>query len=67
MTGIYLVLSGVGRFLVEFVRINPRIYWGMSNAQVAALGTVVAGVLLVLWSRAKQVQWAPELAVDSRV
>jgi hypothetical protein len=28
---------------------------------------VVAGVLLVLWSRAKQVQWAPELAVDSRV
>jgi phosphatidylglycerol:prolipoprotein diacylglycerol transferase len=39
----------------------------MSNAQVAALGTVVAGVLLVLWSRAKQVQWAPELAVDSRV
>ena len=67
MTGVYLVLSGVGRFLVEFVRINPRIYWGMSNAQVAALGTVVAGVLLVLWSRAKQVQWAPELAVDSRV
>jgi phosphatidylglycerol---prolipoprotein diacylglyceryl transferase len=66
MTGVYLVLSGVGRFLVEFVRINPRIYWGMSNAQVAALGTVVAGVLLVLWSRAKQVQWAPELAVDSR-
>ncbi len=38
MTGVYLVLSGVGRFLVEFVRINPRIYWGMSNAQVAAWG-----------------------------
>jgi phosphatidylglycerol:prolipoprotein diacylglycerol transferase len=67
MTGVYLVLSGVGRFLVEFVRINPRIYWGMSNAQVAALGTVVVGVVLVFWSRAKQVQWAPELAVDSRV
>ncbi len=67
MTGVYLVLSGGGRFLVEFVRINPRIYWGMSNAQVAALGTVVAGLLLVLWARAKQVQWAPELAVDSRV
>src|SRR5580698_7091172 len=67
MTGLYLVLSGVGRFLVEFVRINPRLYWGMSNAQVAALGTVIAGLLLVLWARAKQVQWAPELAVDSRV
>jgi phosphatidylglycerol:prolipoprotein diacylglycerol transferase len=67
MTGVYLVLSGIGRFLVEFVRINPRIYLGMSNAQVAALGTVVAGVLLVMWSRAKQVQWAPELASESRV
>jgi phosphatidylglycerol---prolipoprotein diacylglyceryl transferase len=67
MTGVYLVLSGGARFLVEFVRINPRIYWGMSNAQVAAMGTVVAGVLLVLWARSKQVQWAPELAVDSGV
>ena len=45
MTGLYLVLSGVGRFLVEFVRINPRLYFGMSNAQVAALGTVVVGVV----------------------
>ena len=28
LTGEYLVLSGIGRFLVEFVRINPRIYFG---------------------------------------
>jgi len=26
ITGEYLVLSGVGRFLVEFVRINPKLY-----------------------------------------
>jgi len=38
ITGEYLVLSGVARFLVEFIRINPRIYWGMSNAQVARPG-----------------------------
>ena len=43
MTGLYLVLSGVGRFLVEFVRVNPRLYWGMSNAQVAAMGSVLVG------------------------
>ena len=51
LTGLYLVLSGLGRFLVEFVRINPRLYWGMSNAQVAALGSVVVGaaVLAVTW------------------
>ena len=47
LTGEYLVLSGVARFLVEFIRINPRIYWGMTNAQVASLGSIVAGILLV--------------------
>jgi len=64
ITGEYLVLSGIGRFLVEFVRINPKLYWGMSNAQVAALGSVVAGVVLIAVARAKKVQWAPELVSD---
>lgn len=66
MTGLYLLLSGVGRFLVEFVRINPRLYWGMSNAQVAAVGSVVVGLGLVAWAQAWQVQWAPELTLESR-
>ncbi len=51
ITGEYLVFSGVARFLVEFIRINPRIYWGMSNAQVASLGSIVAGFLLIAWAR----------------
>jgi phosphatidylglycerol---prolipoprotein diacylglyceryl transferase len=51
ITGEYLVLSGVARFLVEFIRINPRIYWGMTNAQVASLGSIAAGILLVVWAR----------------
>ena len=51
LTGEYLVLSGLARFLVEFIRINPRIYWGMSNAQVASLGSIAAGLLLVAWVR----------------
>jgi phosphatidylglycerol---prolipoprotein diacylglyceryl transferase len=51
ITGEYLVLSGVARFLVEFIRINPRIYWGMSNAQVASLGSIAAGMLLIVWAR----------------
>jgi phosphatidylglycerol:prolipoprotein diacylglycerol transferase len=51
ITGEYLVLSGLARFLVEFIRINPRIYWGMSNAQVASIGSVLAGLLLILWAR----------------
>jgi phosphatidylglycerol:prolipoprotein diacylglycerol transferase len=48
LTGLYLVLSGVGRFLVEFVRINPKLYFGMSNAQVAALGSVAVGIVVML-------------------
>jgi phosphatidylglycerol:prolipoprotein diacylglycerol transferase len=64
LTGLYLVLSGLGRFFVEFVRINPRLYLGMSNAQVAALGSVVVGAVLIGVARAKKVQWAPELASD---
>jgi phosphatidylglycerol:prolipoprotein diacylglycerol transferase len=54
LTGLYLVLSGFGRFLVEFVRINPRLYWGMSNAQVAAIGSMLVGVvvMVVAWRRA---------------
>jgi phosphatidylglycerol:prolipoprotein diacylglycerol transferase len=51
LTGEYLVLSGIARFLVEFIRINPRIYWGMSNAQVASLGSIAAGLVLVAWAR----------------
>ena len=51
LTGEYLLLSGIGRFLVEFIRINPRLYWGMSNAQVAALGSVVVGGSIMLVTR----------------
>jgi phosphatidylglycerol:prolipoprotein diacylglycerol transferase len=44
ITGEYLILSGAARFLVEFIRINPKIYWGMSNAQVASLGSILVGI-----------------------
>ena len=64
LTGLYLVLMGVARYLVEFVRINPRIYLGMSNAQVAALGSVVAGGLLLGWAQKNKLQWMPDVAAD---
>ena len=50
MTGVYLTLSGAGRFLVEFVRINPKLYFHhtMSNAQVAALASTFFGFVVVL-------------------
>ena len=51
VTGEYLVLSGLARFLVEFIRINPRLYWGMSNAQLASVLSVVAGIVLIAYAR----------------
>jgi phosphatidylglycerol:prolipoprotein diacylglycerol transferase len=65
LTGLYLVLSGLGRFLVEFVRINPRIYWGMSNAQVAALGSIVVGFVVMAVASSRKEQEVPELIEDS--
>jgi phosphatidylglycerol---prolipoprotein diacylglyceryl transferase len=44
----YLILTGVARFLVEIIRINPPWILGMSNAQVASLVSIVAGAVL-LW------------------
>jgi phosphatidylglycerol:prolipoprotein diacylglycerol transferase len=53
IVGEFLVLFGIERFLVEFIRINPRILWGMSNAQVAALLTVLAGVVMLVVARGR--------------
>lgn len=48
--GEYLVLSGIARFLVEFIRRNPKILWNLSNAQLASCGSVLIGVGLILWA-----------------
>src|ERR1700739_4459217 len=41
----YLVFTGIARFLVETVRINPRSFLGMSNAQTASVASVLLGVV----------------------
>jgi len=42
----YLILTGVARFLVEFIRINPRSFLRLSNAQAASVVSVIAGAAL---------------------
>jgi phosphatidylglycerol---prolipoprotein diacylglyceryl transferase len=54
LLGEYLILSGFARFLVEFIRRNPKVLWGLSNAQLASLGCVLAGALLVVWAAARR-------------
>jgi phosphatidylglycerol---prolipoprotein diacylglyceryl transferase len=48
--GQYLILSGIARFLVEFIRRNPKVLWGLSNAQLASAGAALAGVALLWWA-----------------
>jgi phosphatidylglycerol:prolipoprotein diacylglycerol transferase len=50
ITGQYLILAGAARFLVEFIRRNPKVLWGLSNAQLASAGAAVAGALLAWWA-----------------
>ncbi len=44
----YLILTGAARFLIEFIRINPRSFFGLSNAQAASAASILLGAVL-LW------------------
>jgi phosphatidylglycerol---prolipoprotein diacylglyceryl transferase len=44
----YLILTGVARFLVEFIRINPRSFFGLTNAQAASIASILAGAILLM-------------------
>jgi phosphatidylglycerol:prolipoprotein diacylglycerol transferase len=50
----YLVLTGLARFLVEFIRINPRSAFGvLTNAQVVSLLSIIAGTVLIFVVRSR--------------
>jgi phosphatidylglycerol:prolipoprotein diacylglycerol transferase len=46
----YLVITGIARFLVEMIRINPHSFHGLTNAQAASVVSVLAGVALFVYS-----------------
>lgn len=45
MFGIYLILQGVERLLVEFIRLN-QLYMGLSQAQWIAVASIIGGAAL---------------------
>ena len=47
MFGIYLIFSGLFRFSVEFIRLNERIAFGLSAAQLISVGLFALGAWLV--------------------
>ncbi len=60
--GQYLLLTGVARFLVEFIRRNPKVLWGLSNAQLASAGAALAGLGILLWTASRQAGRAEPVA-----
>src|SRR6266699_1017766 len=52
----YLILTGVARFLIEFIRINPRSFFGLSNAQAASLMSIIIGFLMFWWIRSSAIR-----------
>ena len=42
----YLIYTGVARFAVEFLRINPRVAFGLTIPQVLSLVSILIGVVL---------------------
>jgi phosphatidylglycerol:prolipoprotein diacylglycerol transferase len=56
--GMYCLLAGTERFVVEFFRAKSDMVGPVTSAQVIALGVALVGVVLLVWRRAPQ----PELA-----
>ena len=53
ITAEYLILTGVARFLVEFIRINPRSFLGMSNAQVMSIVSMIIGAAILVKAKGR--------------
>src|SRR5205085_31531 len=53
VAALYLIWMGVERFVVEFIRINPRSFFGLSNAQAASLASILAGAAILVTIKKK--------------
>jgi len=53
---IYLLGASVSRFLVEFIRINPKVAFGLTQAQLIAILLIGVGTALLIRVRARHPQ-----------
>jgi phosphatidylglycerol---prolipoprotein diacylglyceryl transferase len=54
MFGIYLILNGIERFIIEMIRVNISYKvsaYTLSQAQEIAIGLIVSGVLLIVYAK----------------
>lgn len=57
----YLVLAPAARFCIEFLRINPRILFGLTEAQLTSLALMTIGAWKLLAARGVPLSAAPAL------
>ncbi|HEY6327988.1 MAG TPA: prolipoprotein diacylglyceryl transferase [Blastocatellia bacterium] len=53
IAGTYLIISGAARFAVEFIKLNPKVYFGLTNSQVVSLVSILAGALILIIIRGR--------------
>lgn len=53
LMGEFLIINGIGRFAIEFLRLNARVALGLSEAQFIGLGLIVFGIVLILRARSR--------------
>jgi Prolipoprotein diacylglyceryl transferase len=52
--GWFMVLAGVERFLIEFIRRNPVVFAGLRTTQLESIASVVIGVAIILLVRDRE-------------
>jgi phosphatidylglycerol:prolipoprotein diacylglycerol transferase len=57
--GVYCVLAGIERFIVEFFRAKSDMVGPITSAQVVALGVTAVGIVLITWRRPVMPSFAP--------
>jgi phosphatidylglycerol---prolipoprotein diacylglyceryl transferase len=63
---LYLILTGLMRFIVEFWRINPALGFGFSEAQWISLLLITLGVVLLVMRPIKSNTQVPATSTASR-
>lgn len=51
VAGTYLILSGAARFAVEFIKLNAKVYFGLTNSQLVSLVLILAGAVMLMIAR----------------
>jgi len=51
---VYLILTAIARFLVEIIRINPRLLLGLSEAQIISIILIIISIIALIILKKKE-------------